>query len=146
MAVTFCAGQCPRAAHGGVRSPCSAGWMGSGGWVQERVRTAKPIPLPSSPCSLDKHRNAITRTLAAPGLNTLMAENESAKTAQITLTRPLAGTSFDCCLCITLQPGAKLAWELTASCPAWCTRQAVPPQEKEWDITWVLTKLLNSIP
>lgn len=131
MAVTSWAGHCPRDGHGEVRSPFSTVWMAqSEGRIQEQLRTAKPMPVPSSPCSLDKHRNAITRTLAAAGLNTLMAENESAKTAQITLTRPLAGRSFDCCLCITLQPGAKLAWELTASCPAWYTRQAVSHRKR----------------
>lgn len=50
--------------------------------------------LPSPPWPLDKLRNAITRTLVAAGLNTLMAENESVKTAQITLTQPPRGHAF----------------------------------------------------
>lgn len=57
-------------------------------WPQKWLCTAKLISPPCSPWSFDKHRNAITRTLAAAGLNTLMAENESVKTAQITLTQP----------------------------------------------------------
>lgn len=69
--------------------------MGQAGKMCPGAPPATELPsLPSSPQPLDRLRNAITGTLAAAGLNTLMAENESAKTAQITLTQPPRGHAF----------------------------------------------------